>query len=1071
MRPAFGVLGPLLTPAGPIGATKHRILLACLLLRAGEVVPVEELTGHLWEFDPPAQPRAAIQTYIRRLRQSLGPTVIQTAGRGYLADIPPESVDVFRFRDLTRSAETADAADRSRLLGEALGLWRGQPFADVPSASLRADYGVRLAADRVQALELRFAAELELGHSGDLVADLRAATTENPLHEEFWAQLMLALYRADRQAEALEAFAEAGTVLTAELGAGPGARLRELHQKVLTADRSLAPRAARSFQLAAVPTQLPPAIPDFVGRTRLRAELADLLRRSASVVISGPPGVGKTALATNVGHTVRGEFPDGQLYVNLRGFAASPPIPQAEVLSQFLRGFGMPREMPPIAPDRLAKLLREHLTGRRVLVVLDNAASAEQVRDLLPPLAGCAVMITSRNEPAGLTDVEHRRLDVLTDPEAQSLLISMLGRSAIESNPDSTRELTGLCGYLPLALRIAAANVTDPSATALHDTVAALRAGSRLTALAVIGDEQVAVRTAFDLSYDSLDADARQLFRFLSLVPGLDFDARAAATLLDRDNTESTRLLQVLHAANLILHQHHDRYQFHDLLREYSTERRNSTDPTETQFNASGRLLDYYLVNTDAATRLLNPGTSRLPQSADRVRALTPRNPEEAANWLAREQSNLVAATTRAQEFGHSRKAWELADALRPHLLNRSSHADRTAVSEAGLSAAEADGSPTETAAMLYSQARTHFLANEFHESRKLGEKALKIFLAADLKDNAAHALLTLGSAHGRLGNIRTALDLFLEGARLFTDTGNSLGHAVTLTSLSACHWYLGELEEMVAECHSAMAINSATDNPNLRIEAVARLNLGGAYREMGMNENSRVELDQALRIYQQFELVNEVAVVLASQAQLELQIGNYSAAVRIAEESIQAGSESGTHWALTRALNVLAASYRNTARDRDALYSAFRALRLARTIQHLEGELDSMIEIATCHLKARKYRQAARYLTIARSRGHGGDLRFLAQKASVQLAHALCGIAEFAAATVHARQALEFFESTKSGPGAARAHQALGVAILGTGAVAKALPHLEAAASLFAELGMPEAVEAQAMVTTTHLG
>ncbi|WHT18878.1 BTAD domain-containing putative transcriptional regulator [Crossiella sp. CA-258035] len=508
MKPAFGVLGPLLTPAGTIGATKHRILLASLLMRPGEPVSVEELTGHLWDFNPPEQPRATIQTYVRRLRKALGASVLRTAGRGYLVDVPPESVDAFQFRELVRAATGAQVTLRAELLGEALGLWRGQAFADVPSTPLRETHGVRLAQDRVQALESQFAAGLDLGHDGELVAALRATTAEHPLHEEFWAQLMLALCRGDRQAEALDVFAEASRLLAAELGAKPGPRLRELHQRILTGDTVLAPTAAS--RPTTVPSQLPLDIPDFVGRAELITEITGLLDAPAPVIISGPPGVGKTALAIRLGHIVRADFPDGQLYANLRGFAASPPATADQVMSQFLRGLGVPQDGIPSDHSALAALYQETLTERRVLLVLDNAASAAQVRDLLPTGARTATMITSRTELPGLPASPRFTLDVLTSAAARDLLVRMLGRAAVDRAENAAAELAELCVYLPLAIRIAAANIADHSA-GIAPYVAVLRTENRVDALSVIGDEQAAVEATFDLSYQALGPAAQQL--------------------------------------------------------------------------------------------------------------------------------------------------------------------------------------------------------------------------------------------------------------------------------------------------------------------------------------------------------------------------------------------------------------------------------------------------------------------------------------------------------------------------------------------------------------------------------
>jgi DNA-binding SARP family transcriptional activator len=416
----FGLLGPLQVRLGgtdvPVRAARQRAVLAALLLSANQVVPVAELAALLWGAAPPPSARVTVQNYVLRLRTALGPagrarisTQLGQPG-GYLIRVEPGELDVHRFEALLAGARAAAgtgawpaAAERARA---ALALWRGEPLADVESAGLAGREGARLAGLRLQALEARIEADVRLGGHAEVITELQRLIGEHPRRERFHAQLMLALYSCGRRAEALAAYRRARGVLIAELGTEPGAELRELHQRMLAADPGLGGTGWAAGPARPVPRQLPAAATAVTGRAAELAALTSLLDRASGGqavpigVIGGPAGAGKTTLAVGWAHQAAGRFPDGQLYVNLGG--ADWPVPAEVALAAFLTSLGLPGDQIPAEPDERAARFRSLLAGRRVLVVADNAWSAEQVRPLLPGSAACMALVTSRDPLAGL---------------------------------------------------------------------------------------------------------------------------------------------------------------------------------------------------------------------------------------------------------------------------------------------------------------------------------------------------------------------------------------------------------------------------------------------------------------------------------------------------------------------------------------------------------------------------------------------------------------------------------------------------------------------------------------------
>ena len=634
----FAILGPLEVRHGGtlvhVGGPRQRALLAVLLCRANRVVSRDELIEELLAGQPPGSAGRMLQVQISRLRQALadGDSQPRVAARppGYVLRVKPGELDLEVFEQrvaVGRAAlEQGDPGQAAALLAEAESLWRGRPLADVEFESFARNEIQRLDAGRLAAAEDRMEAQLALGHHAAVCPELEQLVAEHPLRERLRGQLMVALYRSGRQAEALECYRAGRSLLVEELGIEPGPGLRRVQQQVLAGDPGLdlpaTPAAGiLAGQPALVPQELPADVSAFTGREVELAELDFLLpaagqepgATSGAVVISavaGTAGVGKTALAVRWAHRVAGQFPDGQLYVNLRGYDPGQPLAAGVARAGFLRALGVADADIPLAEAERAARFRSVAAGKRLLVVLDNAATVAQVRPLLPGGGPAMVVVTSRDSLAGLVARDGARrldLDLLPQVEALALLAALIGARA-DADPAAAQALAGLCARLPLALRVAAElAVTRPEAP-LADLVAELDgAGDRLAPLAADGDPHAAVASVFSWSYQHLTPEAARMFRLLGTHPAQHWDPHAAAALTDSGLAQARRLLGVLARVHLIQPASPGRHQMHDLLRAYAASQAGCHDSDQARHAALTRLFDYYLAASAAAVDCLSP--------------------------------------------------------------------------------------------------------------------------------------------------------------------------------------------------------------------------------------------------------------------------------------------------------------------------------------------------------------------------------------------------------------------------------------------------------------------------------
>ncbi|MFI6094864.1 BTAD domain-containing putative transcriptional regulator [Lentzea sp. NPDC051213] len=677
------------TPVQPGGAIQ-KVLLAALAVHAGDSLSIKELATAAWGTVLPTAHRAQVYKRICMLREVLGERSIATVGAGYQLDLAVCRTDVQEFRERLAQARAHRAAgrgeDSAREFRDALALWRGPVLAgiehDWPMA-VRAELGEL----RVSAIEECLEVELGLGRHAELVAELSSLVETYPRRERLAGQLMLALHRCGQQTEALEAYDRLRLALPKDTE--PSSYVAQHYRSILGRTGTPVDEPDRT---TVVPAGLPMDIRRFVGRDDEAAALDSWLYPDERgdgmpiALVTGPAGVGKTALAVRWAHRRRGLFPGGQLYVNLGAFDARPTTP-GEALNQFLRILGVDtRQLPESLADKV-NLYRSMLTGRRMLVVLDNAADEEQVRQLLPSEPGCAVVVTSRHDLRGLValdDAQCLKLDVLTADEAYLLVAQMLGEQRASAERAAADELAFLCGYLPLALRVAAANLAARTVS-ISDAAAELAGDDRLARLRIGGDQ--VVTSAFDLSYRALPEFAARLFRLLGVLPTPEFAVETVAAVLGEPFDVVVAAVGQLEQACLVTPHRHGRYRLHDLLHVYA----GGLADTGERGSALHALFEFYLGSADAACDQLVPLVARHPREPSGVAALTFESDDAALEWLNDECENIVTSVLRYTETGPRGAAWQLTDAMRGYIWLTSRNEIGAAAAHAALRAAQRD--------------------------------------------------------------------------------------------------------------------------------------------------------------------------------------------------------------------------------------------------------------------------------------------------------------------------------------------------------------------------------------------
>ncbi|NJP68041.1 AfsR/SARP family transcriptional regulator [Streptomyces spiramenti] len=857
----FTVLGPVLVHDGastlPAGTPQQRALLAELLLRRGRPATAGELLAAIWGIDAPTHALPTLRTYASRLRKALGTrsaALVSEAGGYALRLGPDDTLDLGEVESIITAAERAaeqdDAARAHGLYGEAVELWEGEPLAGVPGPAAER-HRDRLIERLLSLREARLEIALRAGLHAESVSELTALTTAHPLRERLRELLMLALYRCGRQAEALAAYADGRRILIDELGVEPRAELAELHQRILTADEALAPEPQhdRATDTVAEPRQLPAAVSDFTGRSSMVRELgARLATVGGSVMavsaLAGIGGVGKTTLAVHVAHAARDHFPDGQLYADLRGESAGPADPTA-VLAAFLRALGAPEATIPEGRDERAALYRSLLDRRRVLVLLDNARDAAQVRALLPGTATCAALVTSRMRMIDLAGAHLVDLDVMSPEEAIELFAKIVGAERVRAEREAAMDTVAACGFLPLAIRIAAARL----AARRTWTVAALarRLSDERRRLDELTAGDLAVKATFELGYGQLSPAQRRTFRLLGLAEGHDTSLHAAAALLGQEPDQAEELLESLVDTSLVESAAPGRYRMHDLVRLFARAcAERDEQPPAARDAALGRLLDFYLATAKRVFAMERPGDRTLDHlTATRHPGLVFPHADAALDWLFTEAESLLTTARLAARGSTLRAAVDTLIAAKD--LTESGayalHYERCA--EAVLAAARDAGDEVAEGRAGISLAHSHRMVGRIDDAE--AESASVTALPGCSSDP-----VTAGNAHNdraiialyreQLGQAEEHLGLALAA---FRADGNGPGEASALSNLSRVHLGAGRLDSAVSLAEEALEAYR-TLGATLRL-ANARYALGMALTAAGAHDRALAELSSAL--------------------------------------------------------------------------------------------------------------------------------------------------------------------------------------------------------------------------------
>ncbi|KAB8167153.1 tetratricopeptide repeat protein [Streptomyces sp. 3MP-14] len=956
----------------------ERTLLALLLARSGRPVPWETLAEALWGEGSDARGRQRLQLQVHRLRRRIGEDDrLAWEPAGYRLRLAAGELDAERFEALVGEGLAAADEDPERAVGAlraALALWRGAPFAGLDLPALDG-WAHRLAARRVDALEALYAAELALGRHTAAAAELAPVVRAHPLRERLHVLLMTALWRAGRPAEALAAYRAAREALAGELGLEPGPELRELERAVLAGARPTPEPAAPAGPPPVVPAQLPLNVRDFVGREGELARLDALLARSPGAVatVTGTAGVGKTALAVRWAHRSRARFPDGQLYVDLRGYGPGQPVAAQDALAGFLRALGPEGAVAPGGIAERAARFRSLVAGRRMLIVLDNAHAAEQVRPLLPGGSTCLTVVTSRDALEGLGAeggageaagqvVERVRLERLPAADAGRLLRELLGER-VADEPAATGALVDRCARLPLALRVAAELIRSrPALTVAELTEELGREQGALDLLDLDGDPHTAMRPVFSWSYRRLDPATARVFRLLGPHPGPDLDAEGVAALAGLPPSRARACLAALRRAHLVDETGEGRYRLHDLLREYAAERAAATEPAAERAAALGRLRRHLLHGAATAMDVFAPH-----DYAPRPKAPPPPGPpvtfadhDAALRWLHAERANLLALTRDAEP------AFAIAASETLHLYLR--------------------------------------VGGYFDEALALHGRALDAATAAGDRLAEANARRALGTTMNLAGGDLTRVtDHFQQALAAYRAAGEPALAALVLGGLGGVSLRRGDLTGALGQFEEALDGARA----NWRAHCAVLVNLGRTLRTLGRLDEARAHLERVLELRAPHGDRAVEANTHCVLADVRTRLGHEEAAFTHARRGLALARASGYRQIEAHCLVKLGTLHRLRGETERAFALHGRALAIARAVGEPELTVETLNALGRGHTGAGAPERALplhrEALALA---GEAGERIALAHShAAAAAAHA--GVGDRPAARAHWREAL----------------------------------------------------------------
>jgi DNA-binding SARP family transcriptional activator len=910
----------------------RQALLGLLLARANEPVGVDALVEALWGGEPDERHVPRLHMHVSKLRKALGvPDRLTFDGGTYSLKVLPDELDAHRFDSLLDEATSISRSDPQRcveVLRKALGLWRGDAYQGLDFADLQGP-AQQLSEERMVAYETLMTAELACGRHAQIVAELQELVRAHPFRERLHALLVTALYRGGRQADALAAYRAARQTLVDELGLEPGPELRAIEHQILAGEPVELDGSSRDIatRREVVPAQLPPEGRFFVGRAAELATLDRLADDGGSVMVvsalAGTAGVGKTALAMRWAHRVRDRFDDGQLYVDLRGYGPDDPVAPEDVLAGFLRALGMDgAAIPHEIAERTARF-RSMVDGRRMLIVLDNARSVDQVRPLLPGTPTCFVLVTSRDSLAGLVtrDGAHRiDLDQLSDHEAHRLVREILG-DHVDVDPGAVAQLVESCARLPLALRIATERIREIGSvvevvTELADEQA------RLDLLDAGGDPQTAVRAVFSWSYRQLPPDCARLFRLCGLHPGQDVDLYALTALAGNDDVRVTRRqVEPLVRAHLVSSKRAGRYQAHDLLRAYAAELAADRDREDDGRAALARLFDYYVHAAAAAMDVVHPYERDrrpvLPEPYPSIKFPDFSSPERAMAWLDGELPNLLAAAQHCADVGGHAHVVRLSGVLRRHLDMNGRLTEAETLHRHALTAAETTNERGDELTALLGVADTNRHLGRYEVALTHFRQAARI--AHQVRDHVGESQATwgLGVVLWNLGRHEDAFDHFHQALMIAQQEGDPVGEQEAHRGLGHVHRLQGRHEIALVHFELALAAAEVTGDRTGTMRTL--LGLGDAERTLGLYESAFEHYEQALALAR--AVVDRLceSEALLSLGHVHRRLGQYNQAFENYQEAWKIAVCTGDRVTTIRTLNSLGHVHRLQGRSREA--------------------------------------------------------------------------------------------------------------------------------------------------------
>jgi len=1002
----FGVLGVLTATRGGhpvhLGGRQARVVLAMLLSQPNRPVSADTLIDAVWGQAPPRTAAKNLQVYIHGLRRVVGETRIVRDAHGYRIDVSRDEVDSTVAEDLIAEGRSAIAAGDTtvgrKLLATALDQWRGAALADVSDVDRLRPTIVRLTELRLSALEDLIHATLVLGEHREAATAAGECLVESPMRERLRGLHITALYRSGRPADAIASYHEGREALSEELGLSPSEPLQQAYLAIV---RGHDPGRYLGIAIASAadgPTvaQLPPDVVHFTGRDTELAEMdawAVRAGESAPLLITGGPGVGKTALAVHWGHRWTDRTGADHLYVNLRGYSADPPMLPIDALTSLLRSLGVTPAQIPVDVPMAAAVYRSTVANRQLLVVLDNADHADQVRDLLPGGRGVLVIVTSRQRLAGVVarDGAHRiTLGPLPGPDAVALLARMAGPE-VAAAPKHAAELARLCGHLPLALRVVAANLTDGRHTTVEAMVTEVQDAVWPAALDLDDDAGAGPRAAFDHSYHRLDAAGQRLFRLTSTIPGPDFSpAAAAATAAAEVDGDLRRLMR----AHLIEPTPGGRFAMHDLLHRYALGVCESVEPLSARLAARRRLYAHYLRHCAAAAQVAYPQMLRLPGGPDAEPSLFASNADAIA-WLDAERPSLLAAIATADDDGEPETAWRLADTMRGYFGIRLLMSDWLTAAELALRLAEEAGDIAAQIAGRLSVATARWWLDRDPAAITLLTHAVDLAEEIGWAEGAVASLSNLGLFYGDSGLPERAMDCYTRALDLQPPAGLAGNIRVNLGDLARSN---GRLDDAVRHTTTAMDLFSTSDMA--LGAAVAQLTLVEALLAQGDLAAAREHLVAVLSALRVLPDRLAEACALANLGMLEFECGNTEAATDAVTAAMTLIVEVDGQRFLPVVYTVQGLIAADPKRHEEAI-------RLARECPGDFSECEAMFWSATTLLRLGEHERAAAACTDVLAAAGDGRFRHLAAMAMAVQAEVHAATGDMAAARTTASQAL----------------------------------------------------------------